>query len=150
MKITLTISRKAVMEEIAQTTSYTGAKMGDEDYERIFTTDEDLKALKRFWDESTSDVCEMLKKYLVSEGWTEDESYVLKLELSSAFDPTLREPMERELFSYFVMSITAKWYVWTNKGESEKYATGAASQLEGVHRKACYKRRPTRPNFIRS
>lgn len=147
MKVKLTVNRKAVMDEIARTTSYTGSKMGAEDYERIFTTDEDLKALDRFWNESTSDVCEVLKKYLAGEAEAEDGTYELTLELSVAFDDTLREPMERELFSYFVMSITGKWYAWANKVESDKYAAAAATQLEGIHRKACYKRRPTRPTY---
>ena len=40
--IVLTVNKESVYEEVAQTTSYTGAKMDDElAYNRIFTTDED-------------------------------------------------------------------------------------------------------------
>ena len=47
--IALTVNKESVYEEVAQTTSYTGAKMNDElAYNRIFTTDEDKSMLERF------------------------------------------------------------------------------------------------------
>ena len=66
--IVLTVNKEKVYEEVAQTTSYTGAKMDDEHaYERIFTTDEDKSMLERFWNESKNTVCNSLKKILLSE-----------------------------------------------------------------------------------
>ena len=43
INITLTINKADVYKEVAQTTSYTGAKMDSDGnaYDRIFTTDED-------------------------------------------------------------------------------------------------------------
>jgi hypothetical protein len=47
--IILTVNKEKVYEEVAKTTSYTGAKMDDElAYDRIFTTDEDKSMLERF------------------------------------------------------------------------------------------------------
>lgn len=145
----LTINKKEVYNEVAQTTSYTGAKMtgGDEDaYDRIFTTDEDQSMLERFWNESCIAVCEIMKKFLQSESVTED-GYSIALGLSSAFDDTLKPSMEKELFSFFVMNIVAKWYAFTNKKEATEYGLSASSFLEGVHRKACFKKKPKRPVY---
>lgn len=65
--IALTVNKESVYEEVAQTTSYTGAKMKDElAYNRIFTTDEDKSMLERFWNESKNTACNSLKKYFLT------------------------------------------------------------------------------------
>lgn len=146
-EITLKVKKEDVYEEVAQTTSYTGAKMDDEHaYERIFTTDEDKSMLERFWGECKNTVCNSLKKVLSDEGETDGE-YELALGLSDAFDETLTASMQRSLFSFFVMNITAKWYTFTNKEEATGYATEAATYLDDIKRKAFFKKRPTRPTY---
>ena len=148
MRIRIVIDKEAVYEEVAKTTSYTGAKM-DEDpgaYDRIFTTDEDREQLERFWGESCTGLCEALKRFLESVGESGGR-YVLELEVSESFDAVLRGPMEKEAASYMVLSIVSKWYAFTNKDEAGDYAAGAASMLEGVRRKACHKRKPRRPVY---
>ncbi len=198
MEVTLDIYKDEVYTEVAQTSSYTGAKMDDDAnaYERIFTTDEDKSQLERFWNESCVTFCEIMKRYLVSEldlrnsviskpiekvqtqgqeiqtqalGGIEEIPFEpwhpnlpieeipivtapiighrFKLEFSKSFDSALIPSMRQELFSYFVMNITAKWYGFTNKKEAGEYAAAAASLLEGIHRKACYKRKPQRPTY---
>jgi hypothetical protein len=145
--ITLIVNKEDVYEEIARTTSYTGAKMEDDSaYDLIFTTDEDKSMLERFWNESKNTVCNFLKKELIKE---EEVSgvYELSLELSNSFDENLEESMQRSLFSFFVMNITSKWYTFTNKGEATGYATEAATYMEDVMRKALFKKKPTRPTY---
>ncbi len=145
--ITFTIDKKSVYEEVAQTTSYTGAKMDDENaYDRIFTTDEDQSMLERFWSESKNTVCNTTKKLLTSESET-DGVFTLALQLSASFDEALTESMQRSLFSFFVMNITAKWYTFTNKQEATGYATEAATYLEDIMRKAYFKKKPIRPTY---
>lgn len=147
MNITLNIKKDAVYEEVAQTTSYTGAKMDDEHaYERIFTTDEDKSILERFWNESKNTICNELKKVLCSETDI-DGDYTLELGLSDAFNTTLIPSMESSLFSFFVMNITAKWYTFTNKGEATGYASEAATNMEDIKRKAFFKNKPIRPTY---
>ena len=147
MEITLKINKEAVYEEVAKTTSYTGAKMEDGDaYERIFTTDEDVEMLERFWNECKNMVCNSLKKVLVSEVEADGE-YSLTLGLSTAFDASLTDSMQRSLFSFFVMNITAKWYTFANKSEATGYATEAATYIEDIMRKAFHKKKPTRPTY---
>lgn len=142
------IEKEEVYTEVAQTSSYTGAKMDNDPnaYERIFTTDEDRSQLERFWNESCVTFCEVMKRYLVSETSTSG-GHRFEMEFSKSFDPALLPSMRQELFSYFVMNITAKWYGFSNKGESGEYAATAAALLEGIHRKACYKRKPQRPTY---
>lgn len=146
-QLILKVDKASVMQEVAQTTSYTGAKMAEENaYDRIFTTDEDEGILERFWNESKNTVCNSMKKMLTSETET-NGVFSLSLELSAAFDDALAESMQRSLFSFFVMNITAKWYTFTNKEETTKYATEAATYLEDVSRKAYFKKKPIRPTF---
>lgn len=144
----LRVRREDVYDKVAQTTAYTGAKMKDEHaYERIFIIDEDKSMLDRFWDECKNTICNSMKKVLSSERETEEGEYVLTLNLSSAFDENLTESMQRSLFSFFVMNITAKWYTFTNKSEATGYASEAATYIEDIMRKAFFKKRPKRPTY---
>ncbi len=147
MEITLKINKETVYDEVAKTTEYTGAKMDDEHaYETISTTEEDKTMLERFWNECKNMVCNSLKKVLVSEVEADGE-YSLTLGLSTAFDESLTESMQRSLFSFFVMNITAKWYTFANKSEATGYATEAATYIEDIMRKAFHKKKPTRPTY---
>ena len=150
MEITLSIKQSDVFREVAQTTSYTGAKMDDDAnaYERITTVDEDQTELKRFWDESRAEVAQAFLRMLVSEGMAQDDdTYNLVLNVSVAFDSALQPGMELGLFSYFVQSITAKWYVFTNKKEAGEFASVGKKILDDVKEKAHFKKKPVRPTY---
>lgn len=155
MEVTLEIYKRPVYTEVAQTSSYTGAKMDDDEnaYDRIFTTDEDESQLERFWNESCVTLCEALKRYLTEDSEIRDAEsgaatgHRFEMEFSRSFDAAMLPSMRQELFSYFVMSITAKWFGFSNKKEAPEYAGAAAALLEGIHRKACFKRKPTRPTY---
>ncbi len=145
-EVTIIINKEEVYEEVAQTTSYTGAKMENDEkaYDRIFTTEADRSQLERFWNESCVAVCETLKEFVQMEK-NEKESFTLFLALSSAFDPALEPAMKKELFSFFVTNIVCKWYVFTNKKEAADFSASALTMLDGVRRKAYYRKKPTRP-----
>ena len=148
IEVTLTIDKESGYNEVAQTTSYTGAKMADADaYERIFTTDEDKSMLERFWSECKNTIANSLKRILLNEQETEEGIYSLYLGVSSPFDEALTESMQRSLFSFFVMNITAKWYTFTNKNEATGYASEAATYIDDIMRKAFFKKKPTRPTY---
>jgi hypothetical protein len=148
MEITLTIKQSEVFSEVAQTTSYTGAKMDDDAnaYERISTVDEDQPELKRFWDESRAEVAQTFIRMLSSEGMDGD-NYNLVLNVSVSFDTALLPGMQLGLFSYFVQSITAKWYVYSNKKEAGDFADRGSAILEEVKEKAFFKKKPVRPTY---
>lgn len=148
MSIELSVKKSEVLEEVAKTSAYSGSKMTEDEgaYERIFTTDADREMLERFWRESQVAVCEAMKKFLTDEKET-DDSYTVSLELSKSFDDVLQGSMEKEMFSFFVMNITAKWFAFTNKKEAGDYGTAAQELLVGIRKKALYKKRPTRPAY---
>lgn len=147
IKTALTINKEAVYNEVAKTTSYTGDKMDDETaYDRIFTTDEDKTMLERFWDESKNTIANSLKRILLNEQ-EKDGTYTLLLGLSSSFDEALTNSMQRSLFSFFVMNITAKWYTFTNKDEVSGYAAESVTYIDDIMRKAFYKKKPIRPTY---
>jgi hypothetical protein len=146
--IKLSVTKQEVYDEVMQTTTYAGSKMtSDADaYERIPTVDEDSSQLDRYWSEAKDGACEMFKHELAFESET-DGVWELELSLSESFDEALRASMERELHTYFVLSVTAKWYALTNKPEAADSIAQAMNCLESIHRKALYKRRPVRPQL---
>lgn len=148
MEITLTISKSDVLKEVAQTTSYTGAKkVGDDGaLNRIATVDEDQPELQRFWDESRAEVAQTFIRLLANEGMSGD-NYQLKLNVSVSFDMSLLPSMQLGLFSYFVQNITGKWYVFTNKEEAGAFADRGSALLQEVKEKAFFKKMPTRPTY---
>lgn len=163
------------MQEIAVTTAYTGGKMIDNDenaLNRISTVDEDENHLERFWEESRADICQELIGLVTFEGMVDGivkpidpDTYVLqssttilppitlkphyelRLEVSKSFDEALLPSMKLSLRSFFVHNIVAKWYIYTNKSEAGDYADKASTLLDDIHRKAVYKKKPTRPTY---
>jgi hypothetical protein len=75
------------------------------------------------------------------------ERYELRLDVSKSFDEALLPSMKLSLRSFFVHNIVAKWYIYTNKGEAGDYADKATTLLDDIHRKAVYKKKPTRPTY---
>lgn len=161
MEITLSIQKEDVMKEIAVTTAYTGGKKDEEALHRISTVDEDEAHLERFWEESRADLCQELIGLVTFEGMVNNittkpidpptlqtfQHYELRLDVSKSFDEALLPSMQLSLFSYFVHSIVAKWYIYTNKDEAYDYADKASTLLDDIHRKAVYKKKPTRPTY---
>jgi len=153
IEVTLTVSKQRVYDEVAKTTSYTGAKMQNDDsaYDRIFTTDSDRSMLERFWTEACNTTTEQLKRFIVevsdnSEGNAIDLSrdYVVKLELSSSYDDNLTESVQASLFSFFVSAIVGKWFKFTNKDETDNYIADAVGMMNDVMAKIYYRKKPVR------
>lgn len=135
MDITLTVDKSAVMKKVAQTTAYVAAKMTDnedeETYDRIVTVDEDADVLEEMWDESRVEVARVFKGLLAEEGM-EGDNYHLTLNEPENYNTGLRASMKKGLVLYFVQSIVAQWFMYTNKGEAAAYAEKASAQLEYV------------------
>lgn len=75
------------------------------------------------------------------------QHYELRLDVSKSFDEALLPSMKLSLRSFFIHNIVAKWYIYTNKGEAGDYADKATTLLDDIHRKAVYKKKPTRPTY---
>lgn len=153
----ITVNKKKVYDEVAKSTSYTGAKMaGDElAYERIFTTDEDQLMLERFWMECCNDATNEFRPFITSVTEQGDSgvislgnNYTATLALPSSFDENLIPSMQNSLFSYFVNSISGKWYKMTNKEEYDSYLKDAHTNLMDVRSKLYYRKKPTRKKIV--
>lgn len=153
IEIKLTVNKMDVYNEVAKTTSYTGAKMeGDEKaYDRIFTTDDDRLMLERFWNEASNAATEQFKPFIQSVSAHSDgravdfeKNYEVELGLSNSFDATLKDSIETSLFSFFVSFITCRWFKIANKKESGEYGNDADGMLDDVMRKIYFKKKPKR------
>ena len=154
----ITVSKNKVYNEVAKTTSYTGAKKmaGDESaYERIFTTDEDQLMLERFWMECCNEATNEFRPFIVSvteqndsETISLENNYTATLSMPSAFDENLVTSMQNSLFSFFVNSISGKWYKMTNKEEYDSYLKDAHTNLMDVRSKLYYRKKPTRKKIV--
>lgn len=151
--VKLTVNKANVYNEVAKTTSYTGAKMvGDENaYRRIFAKDDDRLMLERFWTEACSAATEEFKPFITEVSANNNrrdvdltDDYVVDMELSSAFDENLTGSIEQSLFSFFVLFIVSRWYKFTNKNEAASFAEDAAGMMEDVKRKIYYRKKPKR------
>ncbi len=146
-KITLTVSRADVYAEVDKTTDYTGAKLAETDggaRDRIAVTDNDLKNLYRFWEETCATTNERLKEMFV-EGSRPSDDYSVTLQVSVAFNKELLPSVEAILRSYFITSITGKWFVLSNKAEAAGYHAAADNLMEDVRRLLYSRMRPVRP-----
>lgn len=151
--VNIVVNKANVYNEVAKTSSYTGAKMKDDEtaYERIFTTDDDRLLLERFWTECCSMATDNLKRFIVDvsdnsipHGIDLSKNYSVQLELSSSFDTSLSDSISSSLFSFFVSAIISKWYMFANKGEAEVFANEATYYMNDVMKKIYFKKKPTR------
>ena len=153
-QVTFKVVKANVYEEVAKTTSYTGAKMmaGDESaYSRIFTTDEDRLMLERFWTEAANAVVDIFKPFVLEvSDLTEShccdltKDFEATLELSGSYDTSLNNTVGSSLFSFFTSFIVGKWYKFTNKQEADGALADASVFLDDVKSKIYYRKRPRR------
>lgn len=160
-EITLTVRKGLVYNEVAKTTSYTGAKLlTDEDpqaYERIFTTDDDRLLLERFWYEAANNITmeipvsliKSISKHHATNGVEPDADYIAELQMPDNFAEVLTNTIETTMYSFFVAYIISKWYDNQEKKEAASYAQQAESFLAAfsalLNRRKKPVRRPLRP-----
>lgn len=153
MEIILEVNKANVYEEVSKTTSYRGSKIDDDGkgYERLWATDADRMMLERFWNEASSSVTDLLRRFVVqvsdhpeSHGVELDRNYHVVLSMPSNYDTSLTSSMQTSLHSYFVEFIVGRWYSLSNIGEVESYMSTAGSLLKDVRRKLYTRRKPKR------
>lgn len=151
--ITLTINKKDVYDEVSKTTEYEGSKAKDDDtaYERVSVTSDDQLMLERFWLEACNMMTGLLKPFIKTVSSQDSvksadtsKNYSATLEMSNSWDPTLKDSLQADVFSYFVVSILAKWSRMANKEDAETLTAEANGFVEAVKAKVWYRKRPTR------
>lgn len=145
--VSITVVQSSVYDEVAKATEYTGTKMLNEDSEardRIFTTDEDLETLSRFWDEAAADCTDRFKLMTVS-AVTSGGNYVLTLDVSKSFDTNLTASVETAIKSFFISAIVGQWFKFANKPEAAEYSQIALDHLLTAERLLYSRKKPSLP-----
>ncbi len=152
MKLTLTINQLTVIDEVAKTTEYIGAKLIDTDtnaYLRISATDADAEMLQRFWQEGKENICGALRRIITYEG-IEGDDYCIELWRPDSADPSLISAIESGFLSYFVQYITGSWLALVGNDKAGEYLAKSAATLADIRRKILCRRAPVRPSIIPS
>jgi hypothetical protein len=147
MQITLSVNLSDVLEDIAQSTHYSGEKArvgGDASgFKRISSTKADKNLFSRYITEASSTVTEKIKPFLVSLSNT-STLYEAVLEESSSFDPLLVPSINTSLTTFFTSYVLSRWYNISNKADASTCEADAIAALNDVMRKLYYRRKPTR------
>ncbi len=140
--VTLTITKTAVYNEVAKTTSYGGKKAQDDGsaYERVRTTPEDEELLLRFWDEACDMIISVVRPFLVSVNYSNDFS--LSLSLPARYDTALNDSLQASMASFIVNTIISMWYEIANKEEAQKYADMAQGLVAKINSTIYYRKKP--------
>lgn len=155
IEVNILISKNEVYHEVAEVTSYVGAKdlaKGQANaYELIFSTDDDRQLLERYWVEACSAMTDTLKPFLTSvvnqpqpHGVDLSVNYDATLSLSSSYNEQLTDSVRSSMMSFFVSYIVASWMRYVKEGDVEKYAEDSAAALSDVLKKLYWKKKPTR------
>lgn len=142
MNITISTSITGVLDKVAQSTAYAGAKRQDTPQaqdptaeERIGTVDEDADELKGFFTDCRTELAASFAPSLVYEGFDieEPDTYKVSLEVCDGFNFALWPVLNETLKRYFINGIIAAWCVYTHREDTEIYATQAANLLDKLH-----------------
>lgn len=155
MDITLSISKSAVMNEVAKQTSYIGAKITTQDgsnaYEQIFTTNDDYAMLERYWREAVNATTGNLRRFIKtvsdipdSSSVVTEEVFELVLKMPSRYDDSQTGTIQASLFSYFVNFITSKWLAVTHEEKAEYFEKYSSASMREILNKIFYKKPASR------
>lgn len=131
-KVTATISKASVFNEVAKITAYIGAKSISEKenaYDAVFTTDEDRYMIEDFWQEAVSLLTLSLSRYI--EKATEHipgnnvdfitENFEVTFNVTDRFEESNVPVIKTQIFYYFVYMIVGKWLEFSDYERSQIY-----------------------------
>lgn len=134
-KLTITISKAEVYEEVAKTTAYLGAKNVDANgkslFDQVFVTDADKAMLERFWHSAMESLLYVLGDVLRS-STEDDEGTELWLGMTDNFPMTMAEPLKSTAIEYVENKIIGEWCAVADKGEVEQYSNQSGALLMQV------------------
>lgn len=156
MEVTISVAKSAVMNEVAKQTSYIGMKIttadGTNGYDQVFTTNDDIAMLERYWREAATTTTANLKRFIKTisampapSSVDLDEVFSVVLNMPSRYDDAQTPSIQAALFSYFANFITGKWLAVAHKSEAEYYEKYAAENMREILLKLFYKKPAPRP-----
>lgn len=149
----LDVGKSNVFDEVAKLTAYVGAKNKTEQgvniYDQVFTTDDDIMLLERFFREAKVGITELLKPFIMEISQSTDdvsvdmkEHYRVTLNMPGSYPLVLKDALAGFIFSYFVNSIVSKWFAITNKADAEYYTFWANNNLNEAQKNIYYRGKP--------
>ena len=147
MRVTLTVEKEAVMQEVMRLTHYAGdRKTGDEGaYDRMAAMESDAEMLEQFWKAACTAVTELFKPY-IKQVDSSGDTYEAVMDMPSLYDTSLNESIEGSLQGFFVNTMAGKWFALTDT-DGKAAATAAAEALgymQDVEKKMYHRKRPSR------
>ena len=151
MDVTLSVTKSAVMNEVAKQTSYIGAKTvtpdGGNAYDQVFTTNDDYAMLERYWREAVDAVTGNLRKFIktvsampASQSVDSEEVFQIVLSMPARYDDNQTGTVNTALFSYFTHLITSKWLAVVHKEDAAYYEKIATEKMREILLKIYYKK----------
>lgn len=151
MDVTLSVTKSAVMNEVAKQTSYIGAKTvtpdGGNAYDQVFSTDDDYAMLERYWRETVDAVTGNLRKFVktisdmpANQSVDTNEVFTLVLDMPARYDTNQNGTVNTALFSYFTHMITSKWLAVVHKEDAAYYEKIATEKMREILFKIYYKK----------
>lgn len=151
MDVTLSVTKSAVMNEVAKQTSYIGAKTvtpdGGNAYDQVFSTDDDYAMLERYWREAVDAVTGNLRKFIKTisdipapQSVDTEEVFTIVLDMPARYDTNQNGTVNTALFSYFTHFITSKWLAVVYKEDAAYYEKIATEKMREILFKIYYKK----------
>lgn len=151
MDVTLSVTKSAVMNEVAKQTSYIGAKTATPDggnaYDQVFSTDDDYAMLERYWREAVDAVTGNLRKFIKTisdmpapQSVDTEEVFTIVLDMPARYDTNQNGTVNTALFSYFTHMITSKWLAVVHKEDAAYYEKIATEKMREILFKIYYKK----------
>ena len=145
LKIIISISKSAILDEVSLNSEYAGVKTPGETglYDRVATVEADSLLLSRFWTEMCGEITDRLHDFITSSSISED-LFSLNLELSNAYDPSLTQSVIDDLRGATAAGVTGRWFRFTFPDRADAWTEKAASHLAKAYAKLCHRRKPVR------
>lgn len=156
-QVNINISKARVMDEVAKSTAYQGAKaVNAEDiaaYDRIAVTDADRELLDRYWMEACHETTTAMQDWLqfgitprapLGHHMDLGNDYKVSLCMTDNWPGALKDSVETHLTGYIINTMIAKWCMMTAKGDVEAYAALGATALEQARKALLTRQRPAK------
>ena len=157
MQIAITIDIQELVYDIQNKTYLTGRSRGDgKNYRQVAlmqANDDDensnqiMRSIRNAIAKVKGELSEVLKATATEADnalHTELSSVTLTLDMPGNFNNAATESIAAAIHRYIVASVTAEWFMITNKPDTEDYASLAEEALETLRESLCKRRKPSR------
>ena len=153
IKLSIGISRDAILTEVQKNSEYAGSKSeaGDDGaYDRIKADDADKDMLIRFFNDGTADITDVLKPFIaaipsIAESYKNKE-YSADLTMPDLYDSKMEDGINVAISAYLVNYITLSWYMFCDRKDAELYKAMCDRCLSDLRRKIYYRKHPILPS----